>query len=224
MAIQKQDRFVFYTRLHLTELTGLKASNLKELAGLIKKVPGSSIYHHTHRFLQQHQYLSPEPPNDFAYWVADILAEKELAEKLSSINTVEFSTIHALREKLAHTVAAHVKSQGRTRARQAKHGDEFHFMKSVSFVMPTKYSAGTLAELAQCLEKVTIDAIYFHMFEAKLRLDKDTNDISNWLRGALKQKRLAEELEMMDPYTFTMEQLRRELIRHINSHAGEQNG
>ena len=61
--------FKLCTRLHLSELTGLKASNLNELLELIKTVSGSCIYHHTHRFLQQHQYLSPEPPNDFAYWV-----------------------------------------------------------------------------------------------------------------------------------------------------------
>ena len=65
--------FRFYTRLHLTELTGLRAAGLVQLVRLLKSVPGGSIYYHTHRFLQQHQYLSPEPPNDFAYWVREIL-------------------------------------------------------------------------------------------------------------------------------------------------------
>ncbi len=74
--IEAKEPFKFYTRLHLTELTGLRAINLSQLAALIRKVPGSSIYHHTHRFLQQHQYLSPEPPNDFAYWVSEILGEE----------------------------------------------------------------------------------------------------------------------------------------------------
>ena len=56
-----KEPFKFYTQLHIPELTGLKAANLQELLDLIKTVPGSVIYHHTHRFLQQHQYLSPEP-------------------------------------------------------------------------------------------------------------------------------------------------------------------
>ncbi len=60
--------FQFYTRLQLSELTGLKASTLPELLTHIRAVPTSCIYYHTHRYLQQHQYLSPEPPNDFAYW------------------------------------------------------------------------------------------------------------------------------------------------------------
>ena len=56
-----KEPFKFYTQLHIPELTGLKAANLQELLDLIKTVSGSVIYHHTHRFLQQHQYLSPEP-------------------------------------------------------------------------------------------------------------------------------------------------------------------
>ncbi len=84
-SIRAKEGFRFYTRLHLSELTGLRASTLSQLAGLIKEVPGSCIYHHTHRFLQQHQYLSPEPPNDFAYWVTNVLQEDRLGEQLAAI-------------------------------------------------------------------------------------------------------------------------------------------
>ena len=73
-----KEPFKFYTQVSIPELTGLKASNLQDLLDLIKTVPGSVIYYHTHRFLQQHQYLSPEPPNDFAYWITGILGEEEL--------------------------------------------------------------------------------------------------------------------------------------------------
>ena len=68
-----KEPFKFYTSFHLSELTGLRAATLSQLAGLLKEVSGSCIYHHTHRFLQQHQYLWPEPPNDFAYWVSEVL-------------------------------------------------------------------------------------------------------------------------------------------------------
>ena len=88
--VKAKEPFRFYTRLHLSELTGLRATTLRQLLGLIKKVPGSCIYHHTHRFLQQHQYLSPEPPNDFAYWVTEVLGEDELGERLASIDTMQY--------------------------------------------------------------------------------------------------------------------------------------
>ena len=103
MLIRAKEPFRFYTRLHLSELTGLRATTLDQLLDLIKKVSGSCIYHHTHRFLQQHQYLSPEPPNDFAYWVAEILGEDELGERLVSIDTIQFSTIRSLRDKIVAT-------------------------------------------------------------------------------------------------------------------------
>ncbi|MDD5428718.1 MAG: DUF5752 family protein, partial [Candidatus Omnitrophica bacterium] len=94
---KSQEPFRFYTRLNLTELTGLKASNLGELLEGLKEAPESSIYHHTHRFLQQHHFLSPEPPNDFAYWVTGMLGEERLGEKLASIDIVRFTTINDLR-------------------------------------------------------------------------------------------------------------------------------
>ena len=96
--------FRFYSSLHLRELTGLKARNIAQLLGHLKEVPGSVIYHHTHHFLQQHQYLTPEPPNDFAYWVTEVLQEKKLGERLASINTCDFGTIRALREKIISTI------------------------------------------------------------------------------------------------------------------------
>lgn len=218
-----KDRFVFCTRLHLTELTGLKASNLQELLYFIKKVPGSCIYHHTHRFLQQHQYLSPEPPNDFAYWVNETLGDKEMAEKLSSINTVEFKSIHDLREEIVIKISEHLKKSKLAKTRKTRPEEVFYFMKSASFIFPTKCSAGTLKELAGCLENVTVDSIYFHVFEARLRLEKGSNDISNWVHGSLGHKKLALEIAKLDPYTFTIDQLRKEMIRLIMKHDGEQN-
>ena len=82
--VKETEPFRLHTRLHLSELTGLKAATLNELLELIKTVSGSCIYQHTHRFLQQHQYLSPEPPNDFAYWVSTVLGEDRLAETSST--------------------------------------------------------------------------------------------------------------------------------------------
>src|SRR3989338_6771647 len=129
-----KEPFRFYTRLHLSELTGLRAATLPQLLALIKEVPGSSIYHHTHRFLQQHQYLSPEPPNDFAYWVAGVLGEDELGERLASIDTIQYTTIRSLREKIAETIEEYLKDNALAKLKFAREGEEFHFVKSVSFI------------------------------------------------------------------------------------------
>ncbi|KPK99217.1 MAG: hypothetical protein AMJ95_00270 [Omnitrophica WOR_2 bacterium SM23_72] len=207
--------FRFYTRLHLSELTGLRASTLSQLLELIKKVPGSCIYHHTHRFLQQHQYLSPEPPNDFSYWVTDVLGEDELGEKLVSIDTMQYKTIRSLREKTASTIEAYLKENPVAKLRFARPGEEFHFIKSVSFVLPTHYEVYDLKGFAEVLKKITIDSIYFHIFEARLRLEKGTNDFSNWIESSFGNKQLADAIRNLDPYTRTLEDLRNTIIKII---------
>jgi hypothetical protein len=213
--MRAKEAFRFYTRLHLSELTGLRASTLSQLVGLIKQVPGSCIYHHTHRFLQQHQYLSPEPPNDFAYWVTDILGEDELGEKLASIDTIQFSTIRDLREAIAIAIDDYLKNNALAKLRFAREGEEFHFVKSISFVIPTNYVVYDLKEFKDILGNITIDSIYFHIFEARLRLERKTNDFSNWIENSIGDRELAEDISKLDPYTHPLEELRKVIIKII---------
>ncbi len=215
IAEKAKEPFVFYTRLHLSELTGRKASNLKQLVDIMRTMPESSIYHHTHRFLQQHQYLSPEPPNDFAYWVTSVLGEEELGERLASIDTVQFTTIQELQNKIISTIEIYLKSNANAATRVVHENEEFHFMKSISFILPTPYMAADLAEFVEVLKKVAIDSIYFHIFEARLRLGKKTNDFSNWIETSLGNKELANKILKLDPYTYTLEDLRNTIIRII---------
>jgi len=204
--------FRFYTRLHLTELTGLKAAGLVQLVRLLKSVPGGSIYYHTHRFLQQHQYLSPEPPNDFAYWVREILGEDELGERLASIDIIQYSTIRSLRERIIETIEEYLEQRPEAKMRFAQEGGELHFKKAVSFILPTDHISCDLREFIEILKWITIDSIYFHIFEARLRLEKKTNDFSNWIENSIGNKVLALSIARLDPYVYTMEDLRRTIV------------
>lgn len=215
--LKAKEPFKFFTRLHLSELTGLRAATLNQLAGLLKEVPGSCIYHHTHRFLQQHQYLSPEPPNDFAYWVSGVLGEDELGERLSSIDTIQFSTIRSLREKLIETIEDYLKHNPLAKLRFSRPGEEFHFIKSISFVLPTDYIAYDLREFQEIVSRITVDSIYFHIFESRLRLEKGANDFSNWIEHSLGDKELADEISKLDPYTHTLEELRKKILSLIEA-------
>lgn len=213
--------FNFYTRLNLTELLGKKAKNLSELLEGLRTVPGSSIYHHTHRFLQQHHFLSPEPPNDFAYWVTNVLQEEELGEQLASVDIVQFKKISQLREKIISTIEKHMNKKNIFR--EVFPGDEFHFMKSVTFIIPTQYTANNLAEFLQAVKKISIHSLYFHIFEARLRLEKGNNDFSNWLEIELKETELAKVISKLDPYTQTLESLRQKIINLVERRLNAQN-
>ena len=182
-----KEPFRFYSRTHLTELTGLRAKNLRELVDIMKKVPDAVIYYHTHRFLEEHHYLTPEPSNDFAVWVSDALGEEVLGERLASVNTFEFPNLGALRERLVGIIEERL-AKGPD-SREAMTGREFHFMKSVSVILPTPYVAHDLREFVETLRKISLGSLYFHVFESRLRLGKGLNDFSIWMKDSLGEDR-----------------------------------
>lgn len=208
--------FYFHTRLNLVELLGRQARNLNQLVEGLEQVPGSSIYYHTHRFLQQHHYLSPEPPNDFAFWVTNSLGMDMAGEMLASVDTVRFRSIRALREKFLEILGP-VVLEPNSRNTECQEGEEFHFMSCRTFILPTPYQAHDLKEFRDVLQKVSINSIYFHFFEARLRLERGDNDFSNWF-GEIGQKELAEEISRLDPYTITLEGLRRKIIQRVSQY------
>ena len=70
-----------------------------------------------------------------------------------------------LREKIASTVEGYLKDSPLAKLKFDHSGEEFYFIKSVGFILPTNYSAYDLKEFAQILKKITIDSIYFHIFD-----------------------------------------------------------
>ncbi len=205
--------FYFYTRLNLVELLGIKARNVIELLKGIKEAPDASIYHHTHHFLQQHISLSPEPPNDFAFWTANSLGLDKLSERLASVDTVKFGRIKDLREKFIATLEAYLK-EAPDQNINCPEGEEFHFMSCQTFVLPTPYKANNLQEFYDIVQKVSINSIYFHIFEARLRLEREGNDFSLWFES-IGEKKLAKSLSRIDPYTMTLEGLRKKIVQLV---------
>ncbi|MBI2104430.1 MAG: hypothetical protein HYT90_02445 [Candidatus Omnitrophica bacterium] len=214
--------FQFRTALVLQESTGLRASTLVTLAKLLRKVPDSCVYYHTHHFVLEHHYLTPEPTNDFAYWVGEIFGDETLGELLASVDIMEYTALQGLREVLAGTIERYIKEHPATRIKFAPSGREFFFIKSVHVIMPTPYTVSTLAEFAQALEQVSLHSLYFHIFDARLRLGRPTNDFSLWLTEQLGLKALGESVAGLNPYAHTLQTLRTillSLIREAAAHA-----
>jgi hypothetical protein len=169
------------------------------------------VYYHTHSFVEEYQFLTPEPTNDFALWVQDALGYDILAERLASIDTFQFPTIGALRQMIVAVIQDFLAET--SHEREAPLGNEFHFIKSISVVLPTPYVAHNMREFVGILRRVSMGSLYFHIFEAKLRLQRGTNDFSLWLEDCLEEKELAEQITRLDPYNYTMENLREIIIR-----------
>ena len=207
--------FHFNTQFHLVKLLGVKAQNPEQLLSGLKNVPESSIYYHTHRFLQQHHYLSPEPPNDFAYWLANILNLEELGEAFASVDIVSFVNMEQLRAEFVRILTENLSK--RKYAVECPEGQEFHFMSCVTAVLPTSLFARNLKEFVDALGKVSINSLYFHIFEARMRLHRDENDFSAWFKE-IGEPGLAQEVSRLDPYTITLEGLREKIIQLVEKY------
>lgn len=204
------NEFRFFSETHQTRLLGMKAKDPIQLLEGLRKIPESSMYYHTHRFLQQHYRISPEPPNDFAYWITNILGLRELGESITSVDIVNIKSIEELRTRYIKKLEDHILS--------GKHisgcieGHEFHFMDCKTFVFQTDFAANTLAEFTEAMEKIPITSICFHIFEPRLRYQKRENDFSIWLRD-IGEPELADRIARIDPYAFTLEGLRKKIIK-----------
>jgi len=201
--------FQFYTGRRLVELTGRKARTLPELLEHLREVSPSSVFYHTHERYLTHHFSKPTFFNDFAEWISRALQEQAVAEKLAVIDMLEFTSLEDLRTALVRGIESSLAGNG-GRVRECPPGDEFHFCKVKSFIMPTGIVAEDLKEFAANLEHCTNSSTFFHFFEARLRLERKTNDFSLWL-GDLGEKRLADEIDRLDPYAMTLEELRKQI-------------
>lgn len=210
--------FRFYETASISELTGQEASMLRELVDILREAPDSVVYYHSLHFVQRHQYLLPEPPSDFAIWVRDALGDEELGEMLASVDTTQFVTMNALRERLVEIMDAQLAHNGDSR--RAPPGREFHFMKSINYVFTTPYIAYNLRDFVRTLRKVSTSCIYFHLFEARFLLGHEDNDFSRWIIEGYGNEELAREIRQLDPYTRTLDGLRSAIIEMIESPKG----
>lgn len=219
--------FRFFTSFILEEATGLRAATLPQLLALLRKVPEGCIYYHTHYFLLSHHYLTPEPTNDFAYWVREILGEGPLGEQLAALDIMEYASLESLRGALVDLIDGYLARRPAAQMRFASEGEEFFFVKSVHVILPTRHHASTLAEFLDAIARVSLHALYYHIFDARLRLGHPSNDFSIWLSGQLGLGELAEHVSRLDPYAHTLEALRsllmalvqQELDRRVSPHA-----
>lgn len=202
--------FEFKSEIHLLKLLGLKAKNIEELYENIQIAPLSSIYYHTHRFLKQHHFLSPEPPNDFAFWIKNSLNIKDLSEAVASIDTVKFEGLKELKNEILKVLSSYLKKV--RSINNCEKGDEFHFISCQTFVLPTGYKSSNLREFYEIIKMIDINSIYFHIFEAKLRLKKNENDFQSWL-NQINENELALKLANLDPYNMTLENLRNKILK-----------
>ncbi|MBU0630711.1 MAG: hypothetical protein KKC80_07340 [Candidatus Margulisbacteria bacterium] len=202
--------FKFYTSSLLVEITGRRASDLPAFLAILREVDVSSVFYHVHHTFREYSFAPGQYSNDFARWVSEELEEIGLGEKLSSVNIKEVTDLETLRQTLIRIIEKHLAEH--PDSRKALPGREFYFLRNTGIVIPTKYESRTIEEFAADLKLVGMRSIYYHFFDARLRLGHKTNDFSNWIRSNFNDEALAGKIEALDPYFMTLDQMRDKII------------
>ena len=74
--------------------------------------------------------------------------------------------------------------------------------------------ARNLAEFLIALKYVDAGCIYFHFYEARSRVDAETDDFSKWFEEGLGKAELARKVRAIDPFMHSVEGIR-ELIGEL---------
>lgn len=195
----------------LREMLGRTARDEQQLLEAIEEIPPDSLSFHTHSFFLRHKYIAGPYPNDFATWAAIQVRDRVLGEKLGILDPYDFENLEALRIEIVNIIDEHL-SQLQIVPRVI-YGEPFHFMQSRIIEVPTGLEARSLKEFREILAGVDASAVYYHNFEAILRLGRRMGDFALWIEEQLELPQLAQEISRIDFYMISLESVRRQILR-----------
>ncbi len=208
--------FQFSSSASLERLTGRKASNLEELLNMVETCSNSSIFYHTFSALLKLREARVPFNNDFAIWVADMLNEKALAEKLTAVDLSEYNTLESLRNRLVYLIGHHARENPHDCEKKAD--EPFYLYDVTRVIYLTDNFAYDLASFREMLKKISIYSVYFHFIESRLQSRLKTDDFSAWMEDELRMPSLAKSIRRIDTSVYTLEGLRSRIIQLIDEH------
>lgn len=205
--------FKFKGAVRLTCPVGETAATLREFRGSIERVPAAVLHHHLRETPLRFAFTLWDYPNDFALWAADALENRALAERFAVLDPFHESDLELLRERILDAVDD---AMGELHSHfPVPPGQEFYFASSLVVKYDLDVTAVDLDGLIAAIERVPASSIYYHLYEARLRTDAGSDDLSNWLSAAGLQDEAA-RLADLDIYMLSLEDCRRvalELLR-----------
>jgi hypothetical protein len=196
----------------LVEASGQRAGSLDELLRLLTVADPDAIGFHMHREFLQVKFAHAEWPNDFAYWAARVLGDEVLGERLANLRVSGHPDLGAVQRELARIVADHSLRFPQLAQVRVPQGREFNLCSAVKFVMATGKSARTLEELTAAVGEVESSSLFYHLFEAR-------HDFPRFVEEQLGDEALATRLRRFDPYMFSLEQARAQLVKLLGEAA-----
>jgi len=203
--------FEFKQCISILKSTGRKARSLRDLRNVIAVVSVECIFHHTYQYFLKGHIL--EYTNDFAHWAGESLEERALSEQLSNIDPYDFRNIDDLRSKLLDVIDDYLKEF--PEPRETMPGNEFFFNETVTLIFPVGIRARNLAEFLTAIKYIDAGSIYYHFYEARIRLGKGIDDFSRWIEDVFGKKELVERIRAIDPFMYTIERIRAHIVESI---------
>lgn len=201
--------FEFKQCTSILRSTGWRAKGLRDLRDAMAGISDESLFHHTYQYFLKGHML--EYTNDFAHWAGESLEERILAELLSNIDPYDFESIADLRHELLDVIDNYLKEF--PEPRDAMPRDEFCFNETVTITFPIGVKARNLAEFLIAVRHVDPASIYYHFYEARVRLGAD--DFSMWV-DAIGKKELAERIRAVDPFMHSIEGIRAHIAEAVD--------
>lgn len=196
--------FEFKQCISILKSTGKKAKNLRELRDIIAVISDECIFHHTYQYFLKGHIL--EYTNDFAHWAGESLEERALSEQLSNIDPYDFKDISDLRSELVNVISNYLEKF--PEPREAMPGDEFCFNETVTLIFPAGVRAKNLAEFLTAIKYIDAGSLYYHFYEARMRIGGGVDDFSRWIENAFGKIGLTERIRAIDPFMHNLEGMR----------------
>lgn len=200
--------FEFKQCVTILKSTGEKARNLRELKEVLAQVSDGAIAHHTYQYFLKGHIL--EYTNDFAHWAGESIEERALAERLSNIDPYEYASVQDLRRDLIGAVDDYLTLF--PEPRDTMPGDEFFFNETVMLVFPAGVRARNLAEFLMAMKYAEASTLYYHFYDARVRLGNKTDDFSQWLEEGMEKPEVAGRVRSIDPFMHTLETIRERIV------------
>ncbi len=211
--------FTFYKARYQFELTGKSARDISELISVIKEVDESSIFHHIYHALLDYHFLPIEYPNDFAYWIADVLHEPALAERLADPDLRDIHDLDALRARIVDITEDYLATHDVSG--RAGVGQEFHFIKSISVIFPTRHVASNISEALEVLKVIDLDSIFYYFIASRMLGGEHYKAFSRWIFENNSHE-LMESLDNLYPYGFAnLNAMRVEIVKIVERYFWE---
>jgi hypothetical protein len=203
--------FEFNQCISILKSTGEKAKNIHELRNIIAVISDDCIFHHTYQYFIKGHVL--EYTNDFAHWAGESLEERALSEHLSNIDPYDYKNISGLKNKILEVIDNYLENF--PEPREAMSNDEFYFNETITLIFPAGIRAKNLAEFLTAIKYVDAGSVYYHFFEAQIRLGGGIDDFSRWIEDAFGKKDLVEKIRSIDPFMHDLEGIRNHIAEAV---------